>query len=191
MRTAKIERKTYETNIKISLSLDGGKVEVKTGIGFFDHMLTAFATHGGFGLNIKAIGDLEVDCHHTVEDVGIVLGKAFCEALGDRKGIKRFGNMFIPMDESLAKAFVDISGRPYLVLNADFSQERVGDFDSCLCTEFFRAFAFNAQITLHIGVEYGNNAHHEIEAMFKAVAHALSIATKQTNGEVLSTKGVL
>lgn len=191
MRTATIERKTLETDIKLSLNLDGGKVKVQTGIGFFDHMLNSFATHGGFGLEIKALGDLDVDFHHTVEDVGIVLGKAFGEALGDRAGIKRFGNMFIPMDESLASAFVDISGRPFLVYNANLSQEKVGDFDACLCEEFFRAFAFNAQVTLHTKLEYGSNAHHEIEAMFKAVAHALKQAVKTTNGEVLSTKGVL
>lgn len=191
MRTATIERKTLETDIKLSLNLDGGKVKIQTGIGFFDHMLNSFATHGGFGLELKALGDLDVDFHHTVEDVGIVLGKAFCEALGDRAGIKRFGNMFIPMDESLASAFVDISGRPFFVYNANLSQEKVGDFDACLCEEFFRALAFNAQVTLHTKIEYGSNAHHEIEAMFKAVAHALKQAVQTTNGEVLSTKGVL
>lgn len=191
MRTSTVERKTYETDIRATLSLDGGDIEIKTGIGFFDHMLTSFATHGGFGLKLKAIGDLDVDCHHTVEDVGIVLGKAFSEAISDKSGIKRFGNMFIPMDESLAGAFIDVSGRPFLVFNAELSQEKVGEFDTCMCEEFFRAFAFNAGITLHIKLEYGSNAHHEIEAIFKAVAHSLKGAVEQTNGDVLSTKGVL
>lgn len=191
MRTSTVERKTYETDIRATLSLDGGDIEIKTGIGFFDHMLTSFATHGGFGFKLKAIGDLDVDCHHTVEDVGIVLGKAFSEAISDKSGIKRFGNMFIPMDESLAGAFIDVSGRPFLVFNAELSQEKVGEFDTCMCEEFFRAFAFNAGITLHIKLEYGSNAHHEIEAIFKAVAHSLKGAVEQTNGDVLSTKGVL
>jgi len=191
MRTSVQYRKTKETEISLSLCLDGGDVSISTGIGFFDHMLTAFAVHGGFGLSVEAQGDLLVDCHHTVEDVGIVLGKAFSEALGDKSGIARYGSFYIPMDESLAFASVDVSGRPFLVFQASFPQERVGDFDTCMTEEFFRAFAVNAGITLHARVEYGANSHHEIEALFKAVAHAMQLAVAQTQGGVLSTKGVL
>ncbi len=192
MRTSKIERNTKETQISIELSLDGGKVDISTGIGFFDHMLTAFGVHGGFGLNVKVKGDLGVDTHHTVEDTGIALGKAFKEALGDMSGIERYGFFKIVMDESLAEAALDISNRPFLVFNADFPQERCGDYETCVTEEFWRAFAMNSGITLHINVPYGKNAHHEIEAIFKAVAHALKIAvTKNEDGSVLSTKGVL
>ncbi|HHV32558.1 MAG TPA: imidazoleglycerol-phosphate dehydratase HisB [Clostridiales bacterium] len=191
MRTSVQYRKTKETEISLSLCLDGGDVSVSTGIGFFDHMLTAFAVHGGFGLSVEVQGDLLVDCHHTVEDVGIVLGKAFSEALGDKSGIARYGSFYIPMDESLAFASVDVSGRPFLVFQASFPQERVGDFDTCMTEDFFRAFAVNAGITLHARVEYGANSHHEIEALFKAVAHAMQLAVAQTQGGVLSTKGVL
>lgn len=192
MRTSIVERNTKETQIKIELNLDGGEVKVDTGIGFFDHMLTAFGVHGGFGLNVKVTGDLEVDTHHTVEDTGIALGKAFNEALGDMSGINRYGTFYIPMDESLAQASLDISNRPFLVFNADFAQEKCGDYETCVTEEFWRAFAVNSAITLHINVLYGANAHHEIEAIFKAVAHALKIAV-QRNGDncVLSTKGVL
>lgn len=192
MRTSVVERNTKETQIKIELNLDGGEVKVDTGIGFFDHMLTAFGVHGGFGLNVKVTGDLDVDTHHTVEDTGIVLGKAFNEALGDMSGINRYGTFYIPMDESLAQASLDISNRPFLVFNADFAQEKCGDYETCVTEEFWRAFAVNSAITLHINVLYGANAHHEIEAIFKAVAHALKIAV-QKNGDdcVLSTKGVL
>lgn len=191
MRTAVQERKTRETDIKIELALDGGEVEISTGIGFFDHMLNAFAVHGEFGLKVDAVGDLLVDCHHTVEDVGIVLGKCFAEALGDKSGIARYGSFCIPMDEALAFASVDISGRPFLVFQADFPQERVGDFDTCVTEEFMRAFAVNAGITLHTRVEYGVNSHHEIEAIFKAVAHALHLATTVSFDGTLSTKGSL
>lgn len=192
MRTSVVERNTKETQIKIELNLDGGEVKVDTGIGFFDHMLTAFGVHGGFGLNVKVTGDLDVDTHHTVEDTGIALGKAFNEALGDMSGINRYGTFYIPMDESLAQASLDISNRPFLVFNADFVQEKCGDYETCVTEEFWRAFAVNSAITLHINVLYGVNAHHEIEAIFKAVAHALKIAV-QKNGDncVLSTKGVL
>ena len=192
MRTSVVERNTKETQIKIELNLDGGDVKVDTGIGFFDHMLTAFGVHGGFGLNVKVTGDLDVDTHHTVEDTGIELGKAFNEALGDMSGINRYGTFYIPMDESLAQASLDISNRPFLVFNADFAQEKCGDYETCVTEEFWRAFAVNSAITLHINVLYGVNAHHEIEAIFKAVAHALKIAV-QKNGDncVLSTKGVL
>lgn len=191
MRTALQTRKTKETDIRAELSLDGGPVEISTGIGFFDHMLTAFAVHGGFGLRVKAVGDLFVDGHHTVEDTGIVLGKAFAQAFGDRAGIARFGSFYVPMDEALAFAAVDVSGRPFLAFRADFSQERTGGYDLCLTEEFMRAFATNAGITLHIRLEYGANAHHEVEAIFKAAAHALRLAAAETGGGVLSTKGSL
>lgn len=191
-RTAKINRKTKETDITALLQLDGGEVKIDTGIGFLDHMLTALVVHGGFGLLLDAKGDLNVDGHHTAEDVGIVLGKAFGEALGDKSGIMRYGSAFIPMDESLGFCAVDISGRPYMVLNAEFKNERVGEFDTCLVEEFMRAFAFNAGITLHLRVEYGSNDHHKIEALFKAMAYALKQATRpNTDGAFVSTKGVL
>lgn len=191
--TVDLNRKTKETDVSISLDLCGGNVSINTGIGFFDHMLNAFAVHGEFGLNVNVTGDLNVDCHHTVEDTGIVLGMAFKEALGDRAGIERYGTFFIPMDESLAMASVDISGRPYLVFEAQFPEERVGAFDTCLTEEFFRAFAFNAGITLHTRVLYGKNAHHMIEAMFKAVAHAMrsAVVKRKSSDKPLSTKGVL
>lgn len=192
MRFAKIERNTKETQITVELNLDGGDVDIKTGIGFFDHMLTAFGVHGGFGLKVRVSGDLEVDTHHTVEDTGIALGMAFKEALGDMSGIERYGTFFIPMDESLAMCTLDISNRPFLVFKASFEQELCGDYETCVTEEFFRAFAMNACITLHIKVPYGANAHHEIEAIFKAVAHAMKIAVKKNeDGSVLSTKGVL
>ena len=192
MRTSIVERNTKETQIKVELCLDGGAVEVSTGIGFFDHMLTAFAVHGGFGLKLTVNGDLDVDTHHTVEDTGIVLGMAFRQALGDMSGIERYGSFFIPMDESLAQVALDISNRPFLVFNADFKQENCGDYETCVTEEFWRAFAINGGITLHINVLYGSNAHHEIEAIFKAVAHAMKIAvSKNVDGSVLSTKGVL
>lgn len=192
MRTAAQVRKTRETEVSINLSLDGGKVDISTGIGFFDHMLNSFAVHGGFGLTVKTVGDLQVDCHHTVEDTGIVLGKAFAEALGDKSGIARFGSFYVPMDEALAFAAVDVSGRPFLVFNAEFEQERVGEYDTCMTEEFMRAFAINAGITLHTRVEYGKNSHHTIEAMFKAVAHAMRLAVAKTDSSVpLSTKGTL
>ena len=181
MRKARIERYTKETQIRIDLCLDGGDVKVSTGIGFFDHMLVAFGVHGGFGLKVEVNGDLNVDTHHTVEDTGIALGKAFNEALGDKSGIERYGAFSIPMDEALANCVLDISNRPFLVFNAIFEQEKCGDYETCMTEEFFRAFAFNAGITLH-----------KIEAMFKACAHALKVAVKQNeNGAVLSTKGVL
>ena len=192
MRSSNIQRNTKETKINIELNLDGGEVEVSTGIGFFDHMLTAFGVHGGFGLRVEVKGDLEVDTHHTAEDTGIVLGKAFKEALGDMSGIERYGSFNIPMDESLAQVSLDISNRPFLVFNAKFEQELCGDYETCVTEEFWRAFAMNSGITLHINVPYGTNAHHQIEAIFKAVAHALKIAvTKNSDGAVLSTKGVL
>lgn len=192
MRTSEITRKTKETDITLKLCLDGGEVKIDTGIGFFDHMLNSFATHGGFGLEISAKGDLEVDGHHTVEDVGIVLGKAFNEALSDKGSIERFGSFYVPMDEALAFASVDVSGRPFLVFDAEFPQAVCGDYDCSLTVEFMRALAYNAQITLHIKSVYGDNSHHITEAVFKAAAHALKAAVAQNNsGKPLSTKGVL
>lgn len=191
MRTAEITRKTKETDITVKLDLDGGNADISTGIGFFDHMLTAFAVHGEMGLTVKAVGDLQVDGHHTVEDVGIVLGKAFKEALGDMKGIVRYGTAFIPMDEALGFASIDISGRPFLVFNVEFSDDKIGEFDTCLAEEFFRAFAFNAGVTLHLKCEYGKNDHHIAEALFKAAAHAVKAAKTVSGNEILSTKGVL
>lgn len=190
MREGSYSRQTRETTIDVSLCLDGGQVEISTGIGFFDHMLEAFAIHGGFGLTVRVMGDWHVDGHHTVEDTGIVLGKALAQALGDKTGITRFGSFFVPMDETLAFASVDVSGRPFLVLDAAFREERVGEFDTCLTLEFFRALAFNAGITLHLKVEYGCNAHHMIEALCKAAAHALRAAVTPMEG-CLSTKGSL
>ena len=192
MRVSEIKRKTKETDIEVFVKLDGeGKVNIDSGIGFLDHMLTAFGVHSGIDLDVKCKGDLYVDGHHTAEDIGICIGKAFAEALGDKGGIARYGSAYVPMDEALCFCSLDISGRPFLVFNAEFHDDRVGEFDTCLTEEFFRAFAFNSGITLHIMEYYGKNDHHIIEAMFKAVAHALKDAIKQTGGGVLSTKGVL
>lgn len=192
MRTATVNRKTKETDIKLSLCLDGGEVSISTGVGFFDHMLNSFATHGRFGLIVDVKGDLEVDEHHTVEDTGIVLGKAFAEALGDKGSIERFGSFYVPMDEALAFASVDVSGRPFLVFDADFPPARCGGYDCAMTVEFMRAFAFNAGITLHLKSVYGDNSHHITEALFKAAAHAMRLAVKENaSGKPLSTKGVL
>jgi imidazoleglycerol-phosphate dehydratase len=190
-RIVHIKRTTKETDVEINLNLDGlGKAEIATGIGFFDHMLSAFALHSGFDVSINVKGDLEVDGHHTVEDTGIVLGQCLAKALGDKAGITRYGSFYIPMDESLAFCTVDISGRPYLVFSGDFNNQKTGSYENCLTEEFFRAFAFNAGITLHAKVMYGNNDHHMIEALFKAVAHALKAACAEQGTGVLSTKGV-
>ena len=180
MRTATVNRKTKETDIRLSLCLDGGEVSIDTGVGFC------------FGLTVEVEGDLEVDEHHTVEDTGIVLGKAFAEALGDKGSSERFGSFYVPMDEALAFASVDVSGRPFLVFDADFPQVRCGDYDCAMTVEFMRAFAFNAGITLHLKSVYGDNSHHITEALFKAAAHAMRLAVKQNaSGKPLSTKGVL
>ena len=184
-------RETKETQIALYLNLDGGERKIETGIGFFDHMLNSFAVHGGFGLILKCTGDLFVDGHHTVEDVGIVLGKAVANILGDRSGIARFGTAYVPMDEALGFCTLDISGRPYLVYDAPMPQATCGTYDTCLTVEFMRAFAMNAGITLHLKSMYGDNAHHITEALFKALARALREAVRQTGGEVLSAKGVL
>ena len=189
MRQEFINRQTAETRISVNLSVDGtGSFDGSSGIGFFDHMLNSFAVHGGFDIVLSAKGDLNVDCHHTVEDIGIVLGKAFYGALGDKRGIARFGSCAIPMDEALARAVVDISGRPYLVFDAEFKDSKVREFDTCLTEEFFRAFAFNAGITLHLALLYGSNSHHCIEALFKSSARALKAAVKIDGESIPSTK---
>ncbi len=191
MRTVTLKRETKETQIELHLNIDGaGQFSGTSGIGFLDHMLTAFTVHGGFDLELDMTGDLEVDGHHSVEDLGIVLGQAFAKAV-DKKQIERFGSFYVPMDESLAFCALDISGRAYLHFDATFTNQCVGELDCCLVEEFFRAFAMNSGITLHIRLEYGNNDHHKIEAIFKAVAHALAQAVKLREGTVLSTKGVL
>lgn len=193
MRTATIERKTKETEIKAELNLDGaGNASIDTGVGFFDHMLHSFTVHSGFDLTLRCKGDLEVDGHHTVEDVGIVLGKAIGQALGDKAGIARFGSAFIPMDEALGFAAVDTSSRPFLVFRCAFSSERTGGFENALAEEFFRALAYHAGLTLHLELKYGSNSHHELESIFKSFAYALKAAVTPTGREgVLSSKGVL
>ena len=190
-RTAVIERNTKETQIKLSLNLEGGEVQVSTGIGFFDHMLTAFGLYAGIGLKVAVKGDLYVDGHHTVEDTGIVLGQALKEALGDKKGIRRFGSAYVPMDEALAFTALDFSNRPYLVFDAEMPQERIGDYDSCLTLEFMRAVAHNAGITLHQKCFYGVNAHHITEGLFKSLGLAVKDAIRIEGDRVTSTKGVL
>lgn len=191
IRQATICRETKETQIALYLNLDGGERKIETGIGFFDHMLNSFAVHGGFGLILSCKGDLDVDGHHTVEDVGIVLGQAVARILGDRAGIARFGSAYVPMDEALGFCALDISGRPYLVFDALMPQPMCGQYDTCLTAEFMRAFAMHAGITLHVKSMYGENAHHITEALYKALARALRDAVRETGGEVLSAKGVL
>lgn len=191
MRTAHIVRKTKETEIDLALTLEGGSVEVSTGIGFFDHMLTALAFYAGWGLVLTVKGDLHVDGHHTVEDTGIVLGQALREALGDRAGIRRFGSAYVPMDEALCRTVLDISNRPYLVFQTDMPQPTIGDYDSCLTVEFMRAVAMNAGLTLHQECLYGANAHHITEALFKSLGLALKDAVRVEGEGVTSTKGVL
>ncbi|MPL65646.1 Imidazoleglycerol-phosphate dehydratase [bioreactor metagenome] len=194
MRTADISRRTAETDITASLTIDGsGKSEIRTGIGFFDHMLVLWAKHGLFDLNLKAIGDLEVDCHHTIEDVGIVLGQAFKAALENKVGIKRYGTAFVPMDEALVMVSLDISGRPYLVYDVTLHSGSIGSYDCEMTEEFLRAFAMHAGITLHVKMLAGKNAHHIVEAVFKALGRALDDATCQDERIVgiMSTKGML
>ncbi|HPD01026.1 MAG TPA: imidazoleglycerol-phosphate dehydratase HisB [Acetivibrio sp.] len=193
-RKYETSRKTSETDISLSMNIDGtGKGDISTGVGFFDHMLNLFAKHGLFDLKIRAKGDLDVDAHHTVEDVGIVLGQAIKEALGEKKSIKRYGSSFVPMDEALVLAALDLSGRPYLVFDGKLENEKLGNMDTELVEEFFRAVAFNAGINLHIKVFYGSNTHHIIEAMFKAFGRALDEASGMDNRieGVMSTKGML
>ncbi len=191
-RTAAVTRETAETQIEATLDLDGsGESTIETGLGFFDHMLESFATHGLFDLTIRADGDLDIDDHHTIEDVGIVLGRALGEALGDKRGIERFADRRVPMDEAAALIVVDLSGRPYFRFDGTFSQERVGGFTSVLARHFLRSLATNAGLTLHATVE-GENAHHEIEALFKATARALDDATRiDERRGIPSTKGDL
>lgn len=193
-RKSVINRKTKETDISMTFSIDGsGKADVNTGIGFFDHMLDGFARHGLFDLRILAKGDLNVDSHHTIEDTGIVLGNAIKEAIGDKKGIKRYGSMILPMDETLVLCAVDLSGRPYFSFDAEFSTDRVGDMDTEMVKEFFYAVSYTAAINLHIKVISGENNHHIIEAVFKAFSKALDEATMYDPRikDVLSTKGSL
>jgi imidazoleglycerol-phosphate dehydratase len=194
VRIAKISRETKETKIDLSLNLDGaGESDIETGIGFFDHMLTHVARHGLCDLTVVARGDLDVDAHHTVEDVGICLGQAFAKALGAPTGIVRFGHAVVPMDEALAEAAIDISGRPFLSFSAEFPGRRVGEFDAELVEEFFRAFAVNSRTTVHIVLRYGGNVHHCIEGIFKAFARALgeSVKLDPRVKDVPSTKGML
>src|SRR5271166_3246913 len=178
-RTVSLARKTLETDITLTLSLDGsGKADIATGIGFLDHMLTALARHALFDLTLRASGDLHIDFHHTTEDVGIVLGQALAQALGERRGIARFGQALVPMDEALAEVAIDISGRPFLAWDVAFAQPKIGEMDTELFEEFFRALAFNALVTLHVTRRTGHNAHHVAEACFKAVARALRMAAE-------------
>jgi imidazoleglycerol-phosphate dehydratase len=193
-RIGKVARETKETNIYAEWNLDGaGVAAVRTGVPFFDHMLDQIARHGLTDLTLTAEGDTQIDAHHTVEDTGIVLGQALRQALGDAKGIRRYGSAFVPMDETLAFAAIDVSGRPFLVFSATFPREKVGEFDTELVQEFFRALAFNAGITLHLKIEYGQNSHHMIEGLFKAFAKALdqALAIDPRVTGVPSTKGVL
>ena len=193
-RTADYVRKTKETDISLHLNLDGtGSSSIHTGIGFFDHMLDGFARHGLFDLKVNVAGDLAVDCHHTIEDTGIVLGNAIKEAVGDKKGIRRYGSCILPMDETLVLCAVDLSGRPYLVFDGEFTTDRVGYFDTQMVKEFFYAISYTAGMNLHIRVLSGGNNHHMIEAMFKAFAKALDQATviDPRITDILSTKGSL
>ena len=192
-RSGEVIRKTKETDIFVNVDINGkGKADIDTGIGFFDHMLTALSVHSGISMSVKVKGDLQVDCHHTIEDTGIALGQALGQALGAKSGIIRYGTAYIPMDESLAMASLDLSNRPFLVFNCEFENQSCGEYDLCMTEEFFRAFAFNSGMTLHINLVYGSNDHHKCEAVYKAVAHALKIAVqKNTDGSTLSTKGVL
>ncbi len=193
-REATITRKTGETEIQMKLMIDGkGKCEIVSGIGFFDHMLSSFAKHGGFDLSGKIIGDLNVDCHHTIEDTGIVLGEAIKQALGDKKGIRRYASFTLPMDDALVLVAVDLCNRPYLNFNYQFHDEKVGYFDTAVLKEFFAAVSYSAGMNIHIKVLDGENAHHIIEAIFKAFANALRVAAtiNPECSEVLSTKGTL
>ena len=193
-RSAFVERNTSETKIKMSLNLDGnGKAKIHTGIGFFDHMLNSFARHGFFDLEVEVDGDLWVDSHHTIEDVGIVLGEAVRQAVGDKKGIRRYGSFMLPMDETLMLCAIDLSGRPYFVMDCDFTVDRVGEFDTEMVKEFFYAVSYSSAMNLHLKKLHGENNHHIIEAAFKAFGKALDEATGMDPRitDVLSTKGAL
>jgi len=194
MRTATCVRKTKETEIKITINLDGtGKTDIHTGIGFFDHMLDGMARHGLFDLNVFVKGDLEVDCHHTVEDTGIVLGNALKEALGDKAGIKRYGHIIIPMDETLALCAIDLSGRPYLKFDADFTVPKLGELDTEMIREFFYAVSYSSMMNIHLKILDGDNNHHMAEALFKSFGKALDMATLEEPRikEAWTTKGSL
>lgn len=194
-RAASISRKTAETDVRVAFSLDGtGQARISTGVGFFDHMLELFARHGLFDLDVQVTGDLHVDHHHTVEDTGIALGQAFAQALGDKRGITRYADIHLPMDETLTRVAIDISGRPFLVFRTQFRVEKIGQFDTELVREWFQAFAMNAGLTLHVETLYGDNAHHIAESCFKGLARALRQAVAidpREGGRVPSTKGSL
>lgn len=192
MRQAEIHRKTGETDIAISLVIDGeGRFEGTTGIGFFDHMMNLLACHSGMDISLSCRGDLEVDNHHTIEDLGIALGSVFLKALGDKKGIRRYGAFFCPMDETLSRIVLDLSGRPYFVYDVKIPVERIGTFDTEMTREFFLAFAMHGMMNLHMACLYGENGHHMVESLFKGLGHALKEAVTVEGGRVLSTKGVL
>ena len=193
-RVAKIERITNETKIKLELNLDGsGKTEIKTGIGFLDHMLNLWAFHGLFDLKIKCSGDLEIDAHHTTEDIAIVLGSALAKAVGEKKGISRYGHAYVPMDEALIRAALDLSGRSEFVFSGEFSQQTIGQLDTQMITHFFRSLAMSSGMTLHMVILYGINDHHKCEGLFKALGRALRVAVEldPRRTEVVSTKGIL
>ena len=192
MRQAEIHRKTGETDFAISLVIDGeGRFEGTTGIGFFDHMMNLLACHSGMDISITCQGDLEVDNHHTIEDLGIALGSVFLKALGDKKGIRRYGAFFCPMDETLSRIVLDLSGRPYFVYDVKIPVERIGTFETEMTREFFLAFAMHGMMNLHMACLYGENGHHIVESLFKGLGHALKEAVTVEGGRVLSTKGVL
>ena len=195
MREAKVVRKTTETDISVEVNVDGtGKYDVETGIGFLDHMLEIFSRHGLFDLTICAKGDLHIDFHHTTEDTGIAIGEAFHKALGDRRGIRRYASAIVPMDETLSRVSIDVSDRPYLIWNVDFSKPKLGEMDTELFKEWFQAFAQNARITLHVETIYGENNHHIVESCFKALARALRDAMEtdpRASDSIPSTKGTL
>lgn len=192
MRQAEIHRKTGETDIAISLVIDGeGRFEGTTGIGFFDHMMNLLACHSGMDIFLSCRGDLEVDNHHTIEDLGIALGSVFLKALGDKKGIRRYGAFFCPMDETLSRIVLDLSGRPYFVYDVKIPVERIGTFETEMTREFFLAFAMHGMMNLHMACLYGENGHHIVESLFKGLGHALKEAVTVEGGRVLSTKGVL
>ncbi len=195
MRSATVERRTKETDVAVSLDLDGtGQADIATGVGFFDHMLDLFARHALFDLKVKVTGDLHIDQHHTVEDTGIALGEAFRKALGDKRGITRYADVHLPMDETLTRVAVDISGRPFLVFRTEFAREKIGNFDTELVREWFQAFTINAGLTLHVETLYGDNAHHIAESSFKGLARALrkAVSVDPREGErIPSTKGSL
>lgn len=191
-RTAKTERKTKETNITLEINLDGaGKYEIDTGIGFLDHMLAHLSKHGKFDLTVKAKGDLQVDAHHTIEDIAICLGSALSEALGNKKGIARFGNSSVPMEDALANVSIDLSGRPCCIYNVEYQTDKIGDFDVECIEELLRSFANNGKFNLHVNMPYGLNSHHIAEAVFKALGQALAAAVRIIGSDVPSTKGKL